>query len=124
MRTNWFTGKAPMRLLLPAILSMGMAAAASTGAAAEGKHKERYYDDSFGNLVIITPSGYKRIVVGAGHLAAELEEINGPKVVYLDEDEQSRHVRRCHRPAYRWVGRDRMYGLEKWEVPTAPLVCE
>ena len=40
----------------------------STGAEA-GRIGEVSYSDSFGNLVIISPSGYKRIVVGQGDLA-------------------------------------------------------
>lgn len=104
--------------------AIAMTIALSSGAEAGGKHKERVFDDSFGNLVIISPSGYKRIVVGAGYLAQELEAMREPKVVYMDEYEDTRHVRRCHRPPYRWVGRSRMYGLEAWEVPTAPVVCD
>lgn len=46
------------------------------------------YADSFGNLVINSATGYKRIVVGQGYRAAEIRESMGakdPSVVYADE---------------------------------------
>ena len=35
---------------------------------------DHVYADSFGNLVIHSPAGYKRIIVGEGHLAKELSD--------------------------------------------------
>ena len=83
---------------------------------------ERVYDDSFGNLVIISPSGYKRIVVGMGHLAAELEQSRAPRVVYLDR--QDRYATTCHTPPVLWKGRSYMYGLADGEIPTPPRICD
>jgi len=83
---------------------------------------ERVYDDSYGNLVILSPSGYKRIVVGMGHLAVELERSRMPEVVYLDRP--GRAHRRCHTPPVLWKGRSHMYGLAEGEIPSPPRVCD
>lgn len=102
-----------------AAAALAVAIALTSGTAlAGGRLKERVYDDSFGNLIIISPSGYKRIVVGMGHVAAEMEADRmaaagdyGPKL-------------RCHRPPVLWHGRSYMYGLADGEIPVPPLVCE
>ena len=54
------------------------------------RYRDHIYADSFGNLVIQSPSGYKRIIVGQGHLAKELSSYESagathPDVVYLDD---------------------------------------
>lgn len=95
------------------------ARAGSFGGASAG---ERVYDDSYGNLVIISPSGYKRIVVGMGHLAAELERNRAPEVVYLDRS--GRAGPHCHTPPVLWKGRSYMYGLAEGEIPTPPRICD
>jgi len=87
---------------------------------------ERVYDDSYGNLVIVSPSGYKRIVVGMGHLAAELDRYRAPEVVYLDRHAygHGRAGPRCHTPPVLWKGRSYMYGLAEGEIPTPPRICD
>lgn len=95
---------------------------ARAGGFAGPKAGERVYDDSYGNLVIISPAGYKRIVVGMGHLAAELERDRAPEVVYLD-----RHGGtgvHCQTPPVFWKGRSYMYGLAEGEIPTPPRICD
>ena len=110
----------------------GAAAAAALAclaapAGAGGLYKDQVHADSFGNLVIHSPAGYKRIIVGQGY-AADSYNLTGsyyePDVVYLDEEPADRHVRRCHRPPHRWHGRSYMYGLPDNVVPQAPIVCE
>ena len=84
---------------------------------------ERVHADSFGNLVINSPAGYKRIIVGMGHVARAYQTTGSyyePEVVEFEERVE---VRRCSRPPYRWQGRSHMYGLEPGVVPQAPLVC-
>ncbi len=111
--------------------AVGIAALGAIPAAAGGLFKDRVHADSFGNLVIYSPSGYKRIIVGMGHTAdaynqtgSYYEPADGdvPEVVYYD-DRDDRHVRRCHRPPHRFHGRSHMYGLPENVVPQAPLVC-
>lgn len=99
-------------------LVIGLAQPATAG----GFHKERVYDDSYGNLVVISPSGYKRIVVGMGYLAPEYQDRHGPRVVELDEA-RPRHLH-CTTPPYLWKGRSYMYGLADGEIPTPPRVCD
>nr|MDQ2705578.1 hypothetical protein [Pseudomonadota bacterium] len=70
-----------------ALMVTGFVANAYAGG---GTNRDRIYADSFGNLVVHSRSGYKRIVVGQGYLARELsdyEQGGSPEdVVYLDDD--------------------------------------
>ena len=71
-------------------------------------------------------SGYKRIVVGAGHLAKELagyEQLEGDDVVYLDEEDTGYVTPGCWKPPVLLKGRSYMYGLEDGEVPDLPGGC-
>ncbi|MCT8999311.1 hypothetical protein [Chelativorans intermedius] len=82
------------------------------------------YSDSFGNLVVHSPGGYKRIVVGRGHLAAG-PRAQGPKVVYLEERDGAlylRERRRC-RHGVRLHGRSYMYGLPENVLPVPAASC-
>ncbi|MDW6021678.1 hypothetical protein SAZ10_07860 [Mesorhizobium sp. BAC0120] len=88
---------------------------------------DHVYADSFGNLVIQSPSGYKRIVVGQGHLARQLskyERASDPEVVYLDEggdrSDDGYAYGDCFRPPYIFKGRSYMYGLPDGVIPQAP----
>jgi hypothetical protein len=124
-----------MRLFIHALGMAALLGAAIVPAAA-GQFSDRVYADSFGNLVIHSAAGYKRIIVGMGHAAegynatGSYYEAEDPEVVYLDEDrsyEEARaadSVRHCHRPPHRWIGRSYMYGLPDHVVPRAPLVCD
>jgi hypothetical protein len=111
-----------MRPLLAAAALVLAAGSASAG----GHYREKIYADSFGNLIVYSPSGYKRIVVGKGYLAAELAATQGadeePDIVYDDQDagyaENGYSLRRgCHRLPGRVVGRSYMYGLPESVVP-------
>jgi hypothetical protein len=119
--------KLPTPSILSAAAALAVTACLSATASAGGLYKEQVYADSFGNLVIHNPSGYKRIIVGQGHVA-DAYNLTGsyyePEVVYLDEEKFNRDARRCYRPPYRWQGRGYMYGLPDHVVPQAPLVCE
>lgn len=99
-------------------------AAALTPASAGKFLKERVYDDSFGNLIILSPSGYKRIVVGMGHIAVEMEQERRAAAAYAHDDGYHVVRRHCHRPPHIWKGRGYMYGLADGEIPQAPLVCK
>jgi len=114
-----------MRIGRSIAIAAALAATLATPAIAGGV-KDRVHADSFGNLVIHSPAGYKRIIVGQGY-AADAYNITGsyyePEVVYLDKPTGERHVRRCSRPPHVWKGRSYMYGLPEGSVPQAPLVC-
>ena len=86
---------------------------------ANAKTRDHVYADSFGNLVIESAAGYKRILVGEGKLAKELSDYVGagqPKVEYYRE--QDSYVERdCYRPPVFVKGRSYMYGLSDGEMP-------
>lgn len=115
-----------MRLRLNEIgLSVAIAIGALALPAKAGSLQDRIYADSFGNLVVHSRSGYKRIVVGAGHLAKELaayeQSNNRDDVIYLDEYESGAPLlRECWKPAVLLKGRSYMYGLEDGELPDLP----
>ena len=109
-----------------AILTAAMMLFSAGNALATGRYHDYVYADSFGNLVIQSPSGYKRIVVGQGHLAGQLSSYEGvddedadANSVTIDEDGY-RTYRDCYRPPYLFKGRSYMYGLPDGVVPQAP----
>jgi len=116
MRSNSGTLRLPALML--AALSVGFAAPALAGT----RHHDRVYADSFGNLVIDSAAGYKRIIVGEGKLAKELSDYTSagnagePDVIY--ENESDNVIRRgCYQPPVFIKGRSYMYGLSDGEMP-------
>ena len=111
-----------------AILAVGMMVCSAGPASAWSRYRDHVYANSFGNLVIQSPSGYKRIIVGQGHLAKELSSYEGagtsdPDVVYLDDNRDGyRSDRDCYRPPYLFKGRSHMYGFSERPIPQPP--CE
>lgn len=110
--------------LAAALAVVGIMALAAPAMAGGGPAHDRIYADSFGNLVVHSRSGYKRIVVGQGHLAGELSayERGGRPgdVVYLDDDGDETVPYECWKPAVLLKGRSYMYGLEDGELPDLP----
>jgi hypothetical protein len=107
-------------LLTAGLVMAGLAAPANAG----GGGHDRVYADSFGNLIVHSRTGYKRIVVGQGHLAGELAAYEqggrSDDVVYLDEDGDVAVPYECWKPAVLLKGRSYMYGLEDGELPDLP----
>lgn len=122
MRLRPITGPNLRRVALALALAGGFAAAVP--AAAGGRH-DHVYADSFGNLVVLGASGYKRIVVGQGHLAKELSDYTragaGPDVVYLDGEAEQ--PGRCRSEGVLLHGRSYMYGLAGDVVPVLVRPC-
>lgn len=99
--------------LLVAVATVGSTAPALAG------HQDRVYADSFGNLVIDSAAGYKRILVGEGKLAKELSAYTSagqPKVIYESAPDDL-SGRDCYRPPVFVKGRSYMYGLSDGEMP-------
>ncbi len=89
---------------------------------AESSYSDRIYADSFGNLVVHSRSGSKRIVVGQGALAQQLIDYERPQdrnLAYADGGEESVPYE-CWKPAVLLKGRSYMYGLEDGELPDLP----
>ena len=64
-----------------------LAAAALFVAVSAANAHQRVYADAYGNLIIHSPSGYKQIIVGKGHLADEVRaEIGEPEIIYHHSD--------------------------------------
>lgn len=117
---------------LPVIVARAVRAAlvlsclAFAGSAAAGGYHDRVHADSFGNLIIYSPAGYKRIVVGQGHLAQDLADYTRggvPDVVYLEPAREDRVVRRCRSQGVLLHGRSYMYGLPDNVVPVLEHPC-
>ena len=108
-----------------AVAAAIMAGASAMPASAGGYH-DYIYADSYGNLVIHSRAGYKRIIVGAGHLARELagyERTGDEDVVYLDEEPTGGVERDCYRPPVLVKGRSYMYGFDQGEIPLQGGPC-
>ncbi|TIP29889.1 MAG: hypothetical protein E5X67_05215 [Mesorhizobium sp.] len=116
MRSNSGRSRLPAPVSMAVVLvavAIGFAAPAHAGA------RDRVYADSFGNLVIQSAAGYKRILVGEGKLAKKLSNYVGagqPKIVYQDEPDDV-SSRDCYRPPVFVRGRSYMYGLSDGEMP-------
>ena len=100
------------------VLAAAFLTGGATGAGAE-RLRDYIYADSYGNLVIYSRAGFKRIVVGKGYLADELADDSGasgdePHVVRADEEP---YYRDCYRPPVVVYGRSFMYGLRDGEMP-------
>jgi hypothetical protein len=101
-------------------------------AAADNLYRDHAYADSFGNLVVYSSAGYKRIVVGKGYLAdkfASAAESDGPHVVRLHrEPGRYAYIRGAyaHRGecAVLLHGRSYMYGLPDNVVPVPAKDCD
>ncbi|CAI2932366.1 hypothetical protein [Aminobacter niigataensis] len=114
----------PLAFIGTASLALAATIALATPAVSGGWDHDRVYADSFGNLVVDSAAGYKRIVVGQGHSARKLAEYTRsatPKVVYLDEGQRA--TRHCYRPPMLLKGRSYMYGFSEGEIPQPGLRC-
>ena len=110
--------------MIVALLATAIAVCALPATA--GGYSDRVHADSYGNLIIHSASGYKRIVVGQGHLAEELaaySRAGEPKVVYLEPSAGDRVVRRCRAQGVLLHGRSYMYGLPDNVVPVLEHPC-
>ncbi|AZO10662.1 MULTISPECIES: hypothetical protein [unclassified Mesorhizobium] len=107
-----------MRTSLAALMLAACAIAVAVPAEAGLRHHDRVYADSFGNLVIDSAAGYKRIIVGEGKLAKEMSGYTGgaqPGVIYDESDDA--WAPGCYQPPVFVKGRSYMYGLSDGEMP-------
>lgn len=111
------------RLVVPALAAAAVATAILP-VQAGGRGQDHVYADSFGNLVVDSAAGYKRIVVGQGdHVkdVAKYLKAGQPdvEVVYAGGDDENSVVyeRGCYRPPALIKGRSYMYGFDQGEIP-------
>jgi hypothetical protein len=106
----------------------GLAVAAAPALAGNPHYGESYHADSFGNLIVYSPAGYKRIIVGQGHVLAQFESQAGvaePEVYSPEGAVEGRAYRNCYTVPGSFKGRSYMYGLPDGVVPTAARrVCD
>ena len=132
----------PLSLSLSLSLSFSVRAAAfltaaalcSGSAAADSLYRDQVSADSFGNLVIYSQAGYKRIVVGAGELAGKLQDYGaGQPGDGLERDEGRGYgptdydygsYRGCHRGSVLLHGRSYMYGVPTNVTPVVAGPCD
>jgi hypothetical protein len=107
-----------LRATLPALAVLTVGGTASL---AGGFSHDRVYADSFGNLVIESAAGYKRIIVGEGGQAEQLSKYTSAGQADIDvvyADGAGRHVvNDCYRPPALIKGRSYMYGFDEGEIP-------
>lgn len=120
--------RSKLALLRTLPLAAGLIVAAAPALAGD-PYGERYHADTFGNLIVYSPAGYKRIIVGQGHVLAEYEAqaaVDGPESYYDDGAVVERHAHRhCRTVPGMFKGRSYMYGLPDGVVPTpARRVCD
>ncbi len=104
--------------------TFAMAVPASAGSL----FQDEVHADSFGNLVIYSPAGYKRIVVGKGHMAPQLQQYGDAR---QDIDENGAGLPRgpyveyasCRRAGVLLRGRSFMYGLPNNVLPVLESPC-
>jgi hypothetical protein len=109
----------------------GAAVIGVSGKAAAGNRlHDQVYADSFGNLIVHSPYGYKRIIVGEGSLAKQLQNYTRggePAVVYADPqphyDRHGYYFDNCYRPPVLLKGRSYMYGLPDGVIPEPSGHC-
>lgn len=105
------------RASFAAVTLAALATAIAAPAEAGLRHHDRVYADSFGNLVIDSAAGYKRIIVGQGKLAKQLSDYTSagqPDVIYDSDDAGAPG---CYQPPVFVKGRSYMYGLSDGEMP-------
>jgi hypothetical protein len=110
---RWYQKTAGMLAAVVALLT------ATAMADAGSRYRDRIYADSFGNLVVHSRAGYKRIIVGKGHMAEQLSrsQTGDKDVVILDDADGDRFLTYCYRPPVFVKGRSYMYGLADGEMP-------
>jgi hypothetical protein len=119
-----------MRLALKILASAAMSAALAIAAAAPAAawDQDLVYADSFGNLVIESAAGFKRIIVGEGAQAERLSKFVGAgqpddgEVIYADPDREI-ITEGCYRPPVLVKGRSYMYGFDQGEIPLQGGPC-
>lgn len=116
------------RLLLAIALATTIGGGAISPALSDNLRHDRVYADSFGNLVIESSAGFKRIVVGEGSQADQVRNYidrDGPSVVYGDGSERlAASSERCYRAPWLVKGRSYMYGFDEGEIPFQGGPCQ
>lgn len=119
----------PLRSLF---VAAALVAAATTAPALagsfDGAGQGRVYADAYGNLVIESRAGFKRIMVGKGYMAGDYQalDLETPReTAYLERNGGKLYLRRAN-PCTEGVlikGRSYMYGLPDGVLPVLVAPC-
>lgn len=110
-----------MRIAIAMLAAAAALSTFATAASADPRYREQVHADSFGNLVVYAPGGYKRIVVDKGYLAGELAAYGRPQA--HEDAPKLVSERPCRRLPVRAFGRSYMYGLPDHVVPVFESPC-
>lgn len=116
-----------MHLVTKGATALALATMAAVSAAQAGG-EDRVYADNYGNLVIESAAGYKRILVGEGSEAdrvASYIRTEDPGVIYADGHRTGQRGagRDCWRPPVLVKGRSYMFGFDQGEIPLQGGPC-
>jgi hypothetical protein len=102
-----------------AALAAFINAAFVTSAVAGTYDHDHVYADSFGNLVVESAAGYKRILIGEGAMAKKLAAYTSAGQINESHGGAARltGARDCYRPPVFVKGCSYMYGLSDGEMP-------
>lgn len=106
--------------------AIAMSALVAATAPSQAYDHDRVYADSYGNLVIESAAGYKRIIVGEGQQAERLADYTSagqPSVVTADSAYDTEPAG-CYRPPALIKGRSYMYGFDQGEIPFQGGACQ
>ena len=120
-----------MRLAAGFLAGAAMSAATVIGivAPAAAWDRDYAYADSYGNLVIQSAAGHKRIILGEGHRAEQMSGFlaagadSEPVTIFADRDGVGPVYGNCYRPPVLVKGRSYMYGFDQGEIPLQGGPC-
>ncbi len=121
------------------VFALPLSVAALFFATATGQAHQRVYADSYGNLIVHSPSGHKQIIVGKGHLADDVRaEIGEPVILYGHSRDGGRYYEQSAGAGHDYFhqshgascsphvvlkGRAFMYGINRGESANISKYC-
>lgn len=116
-----------LKTRLLCFLLVGLVSGVGSPVFAANYTQDDVYADSFGNLIIDSAAGYKRIIVGKGYQARKLERYmrgsNSSNSNGGYSDPSSYAGSDCYQPPVFVKGRSYMYGFDQGIIPLQGGPC-
>lgn len=116
-----------LKTRLLCFLLVGLVSGVGSPVFAANYTQDDVYADSFGNLIIDSAAGYKRIIVGKGYQARKLERyMRGSNPSNSNggySDPSSYAGSDCYQPPVFVKGRSYMYGFDQGIIPLQGGPC-